>query len=126
VRTGPCSSRAPTPRISLDAKFAFVDLLDVGFVAARVLVEPGHSYATYQLAGPELVSVAAVAELLGVRAEQVDVNDWYLDTGLRGYARDALGAMFTYYDAYGLVGNSRALRMLLGREPTRVAEVLRR
>lgn len=111
---------------SVDARFAFVDLLDVAFVAARVLTEDGHSYATYELAGPELLSVADVAASLGVRAEREDPNEWYLDTELRGYARDALGAMFLYYDAHGLVGNSRVLASLLGREPTRVAEVLAR
>jgi uncharacterized protein YbjT (DUF2867 family) len=106
---------------SLDARFAFVDLLDVAFVAARVLTEAGHSYATYELAGPELLSVADVARILGVRAERADLNEWYLDTPLRGYQRDALGAMFAYYDAHGLVGNPRVLAALLGRSPTRVA-----
>ncbi|GAA0280723.1 NAD(P)H-binding protein [Cryptosporangium japonicum] len=105
---------------SIDARFAFVDLLDVAFVAARVLVEEGHSYATYQLAGPELLSVASVASLMEARAERQD------RTGSPGYAGAALGAMFAYYDAHGLVGNSRVLSMLLGREPTRVAEVLAR
>ena len=111
---------------SVDARFAFVDLRDVAAVAASVLTEPGHSYATYQLAGPELRSVAEAAALLGVRAERVDPNEWYLDTPLRGYARDALGAMFLYYDEHGLVGNPRVLAALLGREPTRLAEVLAR
>ncbi|MFG1920624.1 SDR family oxidoreductase [Cryptosporangium sp. NPDC048952] len=111
---------------SVDARFAFVDLLDVAFVAARVLTESGHSYATYQLAGPELLSVSDVAALLGARAERVDPNDWYLDTPLRGYARDALGAMFLYYDAHGLPGNASTLATLLAREPTRMSEVLAR
>ena len=111
---------------SVDARFAFVDLLDVAFVAARVLTESGHSYATYELAGPELLSVAEVAAVLGVRAEREDPNEWYLDTPLRGYARDALGAMFAYYDRHGLAGNPRVLTALLGRSPTTVAEVLAR
>ncbi|SHM99063.1 Uncharacterized conserved protein YbjT, contains NAD(P)-binding and DUF2867 domains [Cryptosporangium aurantiacum] len=111
---------------SVDTRFAFVDLLDVAFVAARVLTEDGHSYATYELAGPELLSVADVAALWGVRAEREDLNEWYLDTPLRGYARDALGAMFTYYDEHGLPGNPRVLASLLGRPPATVADVFAR
>ncbi|GAA3386638.1 SDR family oxidoreductase [Cryptosporangium minutisporangium] len=111
---------------SVDARFAFVDLLDVAAVAASVLTEPGHSYASYQLAGPELLSVADAAVLLGVRAERQNINEWYLDTPLRGYARDALGAMFAYYDEHGLVGNPRVITALLGRAPTAVADVLAR
>ncbi|MFI5955423.1 SDR family oxidoreductase [Cryptosporangium sp. NPDC051539] len=111
---------------SVDVKFAFVDLEDVAAVAARVLSEPGHSYARYELAGPELLSIADVARLLGVPAEREDPDEWYLDTPLRGYPRDALGSMFLYYDRHGLVGNPRVLAALLERTPTSVASVLRR
>ena len=109
---------APEARISL------VDLADVAEVAARVLLEPGHAYAIYELVGTRPLSqhdVAAVFALaLGrpVRAEKLPLDVWASRaSGLSDYARDSLLAMFKYYDRHGLAGNPNVLRWLLGRAP---------
>ena len=109
---------APEARISL------VDLADVAEVAARALLEPGHAYAIYELAGMPPLSqhdVAAVfSRSLGrpVRAEKLDRDVWASRaSGLSDYARDSLLAMFAYYDRHGLAGNPNVLRWLLGRAP---------
>jgi hypothetical protein len=39
---------------------------------------------------------------------------------------EVMTKMNTHYDAHGLVGNPNVLRWLLGREPTRFAEFVRR
>ncbi len=120
---------APTTRLSL------VDLNDVAEVAVRVLTEPGHEGAVYELCGtPGLTqdAIAAVcAEVLQrpVRAEKLSPTDWEHQAraaGLSSYAIHSLKRMFAYYEAYGLWGNPNVLRWLLGREPTTLRAFVRR
>ncbi len=106
---------------SLDAPFSLVHLPDVAEVAARVLLEAGHEGATYELAGPQRVSVADVAAAFGVPAEREDVAQWAARARAGGLGQpqvDALVAMFTAYDERGLTGNPNVLAWLLGRAPT--------
>lgn len=117
---------------SLDAPFTNVDLADVAEVAATVLTRVGHEGLTYDLAGPEVLSVRDLArvatDVLGrpVQAIRVDVAEWVAGPGaaLSGQARDDLLAMFASYDRGGLVGDPSTLRRLLGREPGTWAQVL--
>jgi uncharacterized protein YbjT (DUF2867 family) len=119
---------------SVDAPFTNVDLDDVAEVAARVLTEPGHDRATYELAGPELTTVrglaAAASEVLGrpVVAAESDRAAWVAGPGaaLSAQVRRDLLAMFAAYDARGLAGNPRVLAVLLGREPSTWRDVLLR
>ncbi|MGO4599433.1 SDR family oxidoreductase [Terrabacter sp. 2RAF25] len=118
------SGRLAVP-YSLDTPFTNVDLDDVAEGAATVLTRHGHEGLTYELAGPEVLSVrdqAAVAsEVLGrhVTAEHVPLEGWTTGPGasLPEQARADLLAMFTAYDRHGLVGEADTLRRLLGREP---------
>ncbi len=113
------------------ARMSLVDLEDVAEVAAIVLTEPGHQGATYELAGPEILSQYEIVQILGealgreVRFEVLPLDQWETSARQRGlseYAIDTLKRMFRYYDAYGFWGNANVLRWLLGREPTRLAE----
>jgi nucleoside-diphosphate-sugar epimerase len=92
----------------VDAPFSFVDLRDVAEAAAIVLTGIGFDYGIYELAGPQVMTVAALARGLGVKVESTD----------SGEVPPRLAAMFEYYDRHGLVGNPAALAMLLGRPPT--------
>jgi uncharacterized protein YbjT (DUF2867 family) len=92
----------------VDAPFSFVDLRDVAEAAAIVLTEGKFDNGIYELAGPQVMTVAALARGLGVKVESTD----------SGEAPPRLAAMFEYYDRHGLVGNPTALAMLLGRPPT--------
>lgn len=117
---------------SLDAPFTNVDLDDVAEVAATALTRPGHEGVTYDLAGPEVLSVADQARVAGrvlgrpVEAVRLDLDAWVSGPGasLPRQARDDLVAMFTSYDRRGLVGDPSTLRHLLGREPRSWADVL--
>ncbi|MCF6379859.1 NAD(P)H-binding protein [Nocardioides KLBMP 9356] len=88
---------------SLDVPFGFLDLADLGRVAALVLTEDGHVGATYELA-TRLATVRELAAEAGIPARQVD------DPGLHPW----LSAMFVYYDQHGLPVGTRVLRGLLG------------
>jgi NAD(P)H dehydrogenase (quinone) len=83
-------------------RFGFLDLHDLGRVMVRVLTEPGHEGATYELAS-RVASVAELAAEWGVTATQV------ADPGLHPW----LSAMFEYYDAHGLLVGTLPLRALL-------------
>jgi uncharacterized protein YbjT (DUF2867 family) len=120
---------------SVHTRFSLVDLEDVAAVAAKVLTEEGHVGATYELAGPQALTQAEVAGILGdnlereLEIEQVPVKVWAHAARARGlgdYQLDALVKMFRYYDRHGLWGSARVLEWLLERKPTTLAEFLSR
>jgi NAD(P)H dehydrogenase (quinone) len=106
-------------------RLSLVDLDDVGEAAAVVLTRDGHGGATYELAGTAALTqsevAAALAAALGrsVRAEAEPLAAWER-------APVTLAAMFRYYAAHGLVGNTNTLRWLLGRAPTSLTSFLAR
>jgi NAD(P)H dehydrogenase (quinone) len=119
----------PVP-YGLDTRLSMVDLEDVAEVAARVLIEPGHDGAIYELAGPEPLSqtelAGALAEVVGrpVDAVRVPLTEWEgnaRNAGMGSYEKTALLEMFRYYDKFGLSGNPNVLTWLLGRPPTTFA-----
>lgn len=96
-----------------EARFTPVDLRDVAEVALRVLTETGHTYAGYELCGPELLdSIAMAARLETLLGRPVTVDS------VPAAGAPDLVAMFDYYDRHGLAGNPRTLAGLLGRPPT--------
>ncbi|HEY6102792.1 MAG TPA: NmrA family NAD(P)-binding protein [bacterium] len=108
-------------------RLGMVDLEDVAAVAAAVLTEGDHAGATYELAGPEVLSQTDVAGILARRLErpvrlvEISRDTWAeraAGSGLGPYQIDALLKMFTYYERYGFSANPRILTHLLGREPT--------
>jgi uncharacterized protein YbjT (DUF2867 family) len=100
----------------IDAPFSFVDLRDVAEAAAIVLTGTAFDYGIYELAGPNVLTVADIARRLDVRAETVGSQQ----------ASARLKAMFEYYDSHGLVGNPTALAMILGRPPTSALDAVLR
>ncbi len=87
---------------SLDVPFGFLDLTDLGRVAARVLTEEGHVGATYELA-TRVATVRELAAEAGVEVRRVPdpaTHPW-------------LSAMFAYYDDHGLPVGTRVLAGLL-------------
>ncbi len=118
---------------ALTTRLGMVDLQDVAEVAAKVLTEPGHSGAIYELAGAEVLSQSDVAAILteclgrAVHAETIAPTVWAQgaqQTGLGEYQVTTLLKMFDYYERYGFWGNPRVLMGLLGRTPTTFAEFI--
>ncbi len=112
---------------SNETRLSMVDLDDVAEVAARVLVEPGHLGAIYELCGPQALTQTQVAEILSqelgsaIIAQPLSLNEWEKGaraSGMSDFSRETLLKMFTYYENYGLTGSSSALTWLLDRQPT--------
>jgi uncharacterized protein YbjT (DUF2867 family) len=120
----------------VETRLGLVDLDDVAEAAAGVLSAPDeHAAATYELAGPQVLTQVEIAEALAgglgrpVRAAQVPLAEWTeraRANGLGPYAIDTLLAMFDYYAQHGFWGNPRALAGLLGRSPATFETFARR
>jgi uncharacterized protein YbjT (DUF2867 family) len=116
---------------STASRFSLTDLSDLAEAVARIMTEPGHEAATYQLVGPEALSqndcAAILTRVLGrpIRAEAKPLEEFRRDAAAAGIPAeriDGMTKMNTHYDAHGLVGNPNVLRWILGREPTQFAE----
>ena len=116
-------------------RISWVDLGDVAEAAARVLTEPGHDGATYQLSGPGFLTQTEVAAVLGeglgreLRLEVVPLDVWKSGAraaGLDEFQVGTLAKMFRYYERHGLRGNPRVLGWLLGREPVSFRQFVER
>lgn len=114
-------------------RLGMVNLHDVAEAAALVLTGPDHGGATYELAGPQVLTQHQTAQILAqelgrpVRVQPLDRASWAAQSraaGLGEYAIDSLLRMFAYYEAYGFWGNSRTLAGLLGRPPTTFAQFI--
>ena len=115
----------------LTTRLSLVDLADVAEVAAKVLTEPGHTGATYELCGPDAPSQTEVATILSqvlqrpIRAETIPLIQWQAQaTNLSQYARETLAAMFIYYGRYHFIGNGNVLTWLLKRPSTTLTNFL--
>jgi len=118
-----------------NGKTAFVDIADVGEVAAKVLTENGHEGKDYILTGPESLSYHDAAALLTeVRKEPISypapTPEQYKETLKQAGAPDFIAPyMIT---VYSMIANnqvnyvSNAIPQLLGRAATSLKTVLLR
>ncbi len=111
----------------VDMPMSFVDRKEVAEIAAKVLGQSGHLYASYELIGTKPTSFSEVASVLSehvgrrIVARQVPLRivlaAFAYDTAEQRYAAGDFERMFSYYNRHGLTGNSNVLRWLLGRTP---------
>ena len=124
---------------SEDRTLGFVDLADVAQVAAKVVTENGHRWATYELSSNEHLSTRDIARLISevsgvaISAGRLDVNalidtigahtnrSQFDDRSANGYHR-----LFSYYDRYGITGNANVLEWLLQQPATSFLQYARR
>jgi uncharacterized protein YbjT (DUF2867 family) len=121
---------------SAESRLAHVDLEDVTEVAAQVVGDPRHHYATYELTGSDFVTgheiAALVAELSGrpVAAEVIALDDIVSPHRQRlaeaEFTYDIMYRLFGHYSRYGITGNPNVLTWLLGRPPTTLREYVQR
>lgn len=112
-----------------------VNLDDVAEVAAKVLKEPTHDGAIYELATNERLTQHECAQVLAkvlrqpVQAMAVNRERWRqgaVAAGLTTYAIETLLKMFCYYERYGFYGNGTVMAALLERQPTTFEAFARR
>ncbi|MDX6741192.1 SDR family oxidoreductase [Actinocorallia sp. A-T 12471] len=131
VRTG--VHRKP---FSHDTRLAQVDLEDVTEVAAKVVGDPGHHWATYELCGPDYVNGHEIAAVIGeaagrtITTELAPISD-YASSDRRQreedeFPYDAMYRLWGHYSRYGITGNPNVLGWLLGRPPTTLREYVAR
>lgn len=119
---------------SLERPMSFVDLHDVGEVAANVLADPAHhAAATYELCGADILTGHQVAQILAsvtgsdIRAEEITPAEILSRlTDAPDYTIDGMLRLFGHYDRYGITGNPNVLSWLLGRAPTSFADYIKR
>ena len=115
---------------NLSARLSYVDLEDIAEVASRVILQPGHSEAIYELAGPETLSQFEVAKIIAevsgrpVEARMENRFEWEKKmraANMNPFAVETLLKMFAYYENNGLVGSPKVLEWLLERPAHRFA-----
>jgi uncharacterized protein YbjT (DUF2867 family) len=117
------------------ARFNVVDLADLADATALVVTQPGHEFATYELAGPQSLSqedmAAVLTSALGreVVARAVPLDEMAEAARARGISEDRITqmrVMNAHYDEFGFLGNPNVLQWLLGRPATTYAEYVQR
>jgi uncharacterized protein YbjT (DUF2867 family) len=114
--------------------FTPVDLEDLSEAVATVLLDGGHEYATYELAGSYRITFVDMAEAMSrVLGTQVKIRSvpaaLVASVAAMRFGPKALfdmKAMLDHYNAHGFVGNANVLRMLLRRDPMPFAKVMER
>lgn len=119
---------------STSSRTSMIDLNDLAEVVVKVLSEPGHENAIYELVSSDALSALDVATLVAsvtgklILAGTLDRANWEKDArkaGLSDYAVDTLLKMFQYYEEYDFIGNSNQLTWLLGRKPNSFKQFFR-
>lgn len=119
-----------------DSRLAHVDLDDVTEVAARIVGDSTHFYATYELSGSDYVTGHEIAQVLSdlsdrpVSAEVLNLGDLVSPDPQRteeaAFPYDIMYRLFGHYSRYGITGNPNVLTWLLGRTPTTLREYVAR
>jgi len=121
---------------SPDRKIRLIDTEDLGEVIANVLTDAGLRGATFELGGPDSLTLAEMAAMIGeelgraVKVVALSDNERKAlaeKQGKTSYAVEGWQKMWRHYDEHGFPGgNSTVLAALLGRQPTGYREFIRR
>lgn len=105
-----------------DGTLAWIDARDISAVAARTLIEDGHSGAAYELTGPQALTLgqttARIAEAVGRRVVHEDLPISEAVTGLAGFDRYLFTTTFQRVRDGGFSTVSDAVERVTG-EPAR-------
>jgi len=121
-----------------DRRHAVIDVEDLVAVAARVLLEGEPHYgATYELAAPGCHSAHDVASMIGavtgrvIQVREVSAEARMADHFSGGapdegavHALKVFAALKAWYGTHDFVGNPNVLRLLLGRPPRSLPQLL--
>lgn len=111
---------------SKETRICMVDLEDLAEAVSIILTKPGHTGATYEICGPENLSIAdmlaAFKQNFGreVKVQTTPDEQWTAQLkkhGLGDYQVDTLLTMFHHYNEHDFAGNPNVLTWILGRRP---------
>jgi len=111
---------------SPETRMCLLDLEDLAEAVSIILTNPGYTGATYELCGPENLSLSdmlAAMELhfgreIKVETPQDEMFAAQLKKhGVGDYQVNTLIKMFKHYNEHGFVGNPNILTWILGRNP---------
>jgi uncharacterized protein YbjT (DUF2867 family) len=109
-----------------DAPVSYVDMRDVADVAAKILIDGGHSGKAYDLTGPDAVSYAWVAEviseLVGKEVKYTDLapeelKKFLRQVGMQEWLADGVLDLQQFNRAGKAAQVSHAVQQITGREP---------
>ena len=106
-----------------------VDMRDLAEAAAKVVMEAGHTYATYDISADAPLSVSDICTVISAASGKpieaiaidpsalVEIIRQHWPEPLSDYSVDAFHRLFGYYARHGIRGNPNVLTWLLGRAP---------
>lgn len=118
-----------------ETRMCMLDLEDLAEAASIILTSPGHTGATYELCGPENLSLSDMVmvmeqhfgrdikvetpsdEMFAAQLKQHGVGDYQVNTLLK---------MFQHYNEHGFAGNPNVLTWVLGRKPNNFSSFILR
>ena len=116
-------------------RICMVDLEDLAEAVSIILTESGHDGATYEICGPENLSIddmlTAFKQNFGreVKVQTTPDEQWAAQLrkhGLGDYQINTLLTMFHHYNTQGFTGNSNVLAWILSRKPNDFASFIHR
>ncbi len=120
---------------SIETRICMVDLEDLAEAASVILTQPGHMAATYEICGPENLSMADMLSVFNqnfkrdIKVQTPPDELWAAQLRKHGsgdYQIGTLLTMFHHYNEHGFPGNPNGLSWLLGRRPHDFASFIRR
>ncbi|WP_061316391.1 SDR family oxidoreductase [Clostridium botulinum] len=109
-----------------ETRMCMVDLEDLAKAVSIILTSPGHTGATYELCGPEDLSlsdmIATMEQHIGLKIKVETLEDKMFPVqlkklGVGDYQVNTLLKMFQHYNEHGFIGNPNVLTWILGRRP---------
>lgn len=109
-----------------ETRMCMVDLEDLAEAVSIILTNPSHTGATYELCGPENLSlsdmIAAMEHHFGLEIKvETPQNEMFAaqlkKLGVGDYQVNTLLKMFQHYNEHGFIGNPNVLTWILGRRP---------
>jgi uncharacterized protein YbjT (DUF2867 family) len=117
---GPIRDQGILPAPAGDGAVAMIDPRDVAAVAAVALTGDGHAGRTYHLTGPEAITYAEIATVLGVAYVNVPPEAARRElaaAGLPDWLVDHLDGAFALIRAGAMAETTDVVRAVAGREP---------
>jgi uncharacterized protein YbjT (DUF2867 family) len=120
---------------SSETRMCLIDLQDLAEAASIILTSKEHIGATYELCGPENLSlsdmIAAMEQHFGREIKVETPKDEVFAAQLKGhgvreYQVNTLLKMFQHYNEHGFIGNSNTLTWILGGKPNDFSSFIHR